>query len=512
MTSSSFFEIVVVGTDLSGLVLAATAAKRGYRVLVVGQGQKPNSYDHMGFPFSRRPHLFHDLSASPAAEAVLVELGLNIELRNRLRAIVPRYQFVTPGNRVDFDTDPTVLTRELEREFPGQVRAIERYLRTIAEDNASLQAVLELAPPIPPDGFRERRQHRKAVSGVVHLIGRSTADGQDPLSALPAGHPARAMLAAPLPFLGNPDLRTTPYLPWVRSAVHAAQGFHLLEGGLDRLKGLFLEKVTAHCGSHRSDAVVEELRIVRGKVRSVLLRRNGEEVGCKLVVCNSDPKRFFGLVSHEHQKERFHHGLRSLQPSHYLATLNLAIAGEVVQEGMCPVVFHVPDPGAPLEDENLIVLTTDPRVHSTSASGASGAAGASGPAPYRVLTASCLIAARGFSPRVEFGRAVQARLLDRLARFVPFLGDRLLADHLTWLPADPEARDLDMSEVLPLYADARENTLEGSPLDLVSGYKNILVGSDAVLAGYGLEGTFLAGLTLVRHACRLVVLKSLLHD
>lgn len=498
--SSSFFEIVVVGTDLSGLVLAATAAKRGYRVLVVGQGQKSNAYEHRGFHFYRRPHLFHGLSASPAAEAVLVELGLNIELRNRLQPVVPRYQFVTPKHRVDFDTDPTVLTRELEREFPGQVPAIERYLRTIAADNAALQAVFELGPPVPPDGMRERRQYRRAAAAAEHLLGRSPETGADPLSDLPKLHPARALLAAPLPFLGPPDVRAMPYLPWVRAAVHAAQGFHLLEGGLDRLKGLFLEKVIAHCGSHRPDAIIDELQMGRGRVRSVVLRRAGEEIGCKLVVCNGDPKRFFGLVPHEHQKERYHNALRMLQPSHVLATLNLAVAGDIVQEGMCPVVFFVPEPGAPLEDENLLVLTTDPKLYE----GPDGQ-------PYCSLTVSCRIATRGFSPRAEYGRAVQARLLDRAARLIPFLPERLLAHHLTWLPADPDARDLDMTEIIPLYSEARDLSLDGSPLDCVSGYKNVLVGGDAVLAGYGLEGAFLAGLTLVRHATRRVVLKSLLH-
>jgi len=498
--SSSFFEIVVVGNDLSGLVLAATAAKRGYRVLVVGQGQKPDGYDYRGYAFHRRPHLFYGLAASPAAEAVLVELGLNIELRNRLQPVVPRYQFVTPTHRVDFDTDPTVLTRELEREFPGQVTAIERYLRTVAADNAALQAVFELGPPVPPEGLRERRRYRRALVGVEHLVGRTPIDGGDPLAELPPRHPARALLAGPLPFVGPPDLRAMPYLPWLRAAVHAAQGFHLLEGGLDRLKALFLEKVTAHCGAHRPDAVVEELHVVRGKVRGVVLRRGGEEVGCKLAVCNGDPKRFFGLVPREHQKERYHHALRSLQPSHVLATLNLAVDGDVVVEGMCPVVFWVPDPAAPLDDENLLVVTSDPRV----LEGPDGR-------PYRSVTASCRVALRGFSPRAEYGRAVEARLLDRVARLVPFLRERLRAHHLTWMPADPEARELDMTEVVPLYSDARPLTLDGSPLECASGYKNVLVGGDAVLSGYGLEGAFLAGLTLMRHVSRRVVLKSLLH-
>ena len=497
MASTSFYEIVVVGTDLSGLVLAALAAKRGYRVLVLGQGYRPDVYDCEGFPFHRRPRLFYGLSASPAAEFALVELGLNIEIRNLLRPISPRYQFVMPAHRIDFDADPAVLERELEREFPGRLPVVERFLRGAAEDNALVQAVLEENPPLPPEGMRERRRYRQAVSRLVDL----QSNSHGPFHSLPRAEPVSALLLAPLPFLAQPDLDSIGHVPGVRAAVHAAQGFHTLAGGFDRLIGLLLDKLTSHCGVYRPDDSVEQLRVVRGKVRSIRLRHRNEELGCKLVICNGDPKRFFQLVPHERQRERYHNTVRSLLPTHYQASLNVALRGEIVQQGMCPVVFLVSDPARPLEDDNLLMLTSE-----------QGAAAEEGDAPYRVLTASCLVRARHFAPRLAFARELERRLLAKLAMLVPFLEERTLAAHLTWLPRDPDGSELAMSEVVPHYAPAMPRSLEASALSCVSGYKNVLVGGDALFSGFGLEGAFLTALTLLRHVTRRVVLKSLLDD
>ncbi len=500
--SSSFFDIVVVGTDLSGLVMAAVVAKRGYRVLVIGQGRKGEAYEIDGIPLPRRPHLFHGLTDCPVAERLLVELGLNIELRNRSGPLTPRFQFVTPRHRLDIDNDPRVLERELQREFPAETAAIERYMRHVALDNARLQAVMESHPPLLPTGFRERRALRRATSDIQDMLGEGDASAFDHyLGHFRDGSAARAMLAAPLPFMAQPDLATMPSTTWVRAAVHATQGFHSLQGGSDHLRATLIDRVVGHCGSYRPEATAQSVNISRGRVRALFLSPRDEEVGCRLVVANSDPKRFFQTVPHESQKARFHHALHSLQPSHYLATLNLVVEGPTVQEGMGALVFSVNDPAQPLEGENLLAVTTDDRVHARRDG-----------SPCRVVSAACRVPARQFSPRVEQARRIQERMERHVARLIPFFDERAVVRHLTWMPRDPALAELDMGEVIPLYSCTTPGSLNGSPLDSQSGYKNVLVGGDMLFAGFGYEGVFLAGDALIHRATKAIVLKSTLHD
>lgn len=493
--SSSFFDIVVVGTELSGLVYAALAAKQGYRVLVLGHGGRTNRYEYRGYPFLRSPDVFYALTTSPVVESVLVDLGLKVEVRNHIQKLSPLFQFATPDARIDFDADPAVLGRELEREFPGQIRTLERYLRALATDNAVLQSVLEDLPPLPPEGFRERRVFRRMTAALADL----EAGATDPLREIPVGHPLRAMLNAPLPFLAQPDLQSMPYIQRLRAAVHAAQGFQLLEGGLDRLRAMLIDRVEGHCGAFRPDAVVERFVMARSRVKSIEMKGIGEEVGCRLVACNGDPKRFFQLVPQERQRQRYHTRIRSLQPTHHLATMNFALRGTVVQEGMSPVVFFVADPARPLDDENLLLLYTDPREYEREGVG-----------PFRVLTVTCRIRARDLAPRPATAREVEERVARATARFVPFLQERTLARHLTWQSPTADSTELDMTEVRPLYSGALAETLDSTILSCTTDYKNVLVGGDTVFSGLGLEGAFVAGRVLLRHTASQVVLKNVL--
>ena len=51
---SSHYSIAVIGMDLAGLAYGAMCAKRGYRVLVVGQGPSGSLYEHGGYTLCRR--------------------------------------------------------------------------------------------------------------------------------------------------------------------------------------------------------------------------------------------------------------------------------------------------------------------------------------------------------------------------------------------------------------------------------------------------------------------------
>ena len=55
MAAKNFYDAVLVGLDLTTLVAGALLAKRGFRVLVVGQGRPWPSYELSGLTLPRGP-------------------------------------------------------------------------------------------------------------------------------------------------------------------------------------------------------------------------------------------------------------------------------------------------------------------------------------------------------------------------------------------------------------------------------------------------------------------------
>ena len=86
---------------------------------------------------------------------------------------------------------------------------------------------------------------------------------------------------------------------------------------------LLVDKIVANCGVHRPEATVETLRVKRKKVAELGLRRD-EWVGCAILFCNTDVKRFFQLIPPERQDARFYGFVRALRPAYYQATVDVA--------------------------------------------------------------------------------------------------------------------------------------------------------------------------------------------
>jgi phytoene dehydrogenase-like protein len=97
--ATNFYDVIIIGNELGGLAAAALVARRGYRVLVLGEAALSQSY-HLGpFTLPRSPFAFVGLE-SPAIRRVLGELGLAQILRRKLTALQPHYQVVVPHHRI----------------------------------------------------------------------------------------------------------------------------------------------------------------------------------------------------------------------------------------------------------------------------------------------------------------------------------------------------------------------------------------------------------------------------
>ena len=117
---TNFYDVIVCGAELAGLVSAALLARRGLRVLLLGHDTDRPGFEAAGVALSRAPALLPALESQPVAR-VLTELNCVQVVRRRAPILSPGYQVAMPRRRFDMLAEREPARRELAREFPGEV-------------------------------------------------------------------------------------------------------------------------------------------------------------------------------------------------------------------------------------------------------------------------------------------------------------------------------------------------------------------------------------------------------
>jgi len=493
----SSYDVVIVGTDLPALVFGALAAKKGYRVLVLGHGGKDNIYDFEGFHFVRRPHVLFGFADSNPIREVFRELALAPEMRNLPRPMVPTANIVLPDARVEVTHMKGILEEEIQREFPGRLEAFREFVRRIGDVEKTLEPILRDTPTLPPGNIREYLAFRRYRKGLEELLGDDTTDALAPLGDDPR---LRTFFAAPLAFMSG---LTEPWrhpLPFVRLSNHLLRSLHYVEWGLDALKNLFLDRIRNNSGDVRPTDSVDMLLVRRGRVREVEIRAREETIGCGMLVVGTDLGPVLDLVPVGSAKRRYRARIERIQPSHFLVTVNVGARRAVLPEGMAQTVFVVGDPGKPLEGGNLMVVQSDPAMPPSDALD-----------PERTAIAVCgLLPALRFDGKPATLAAFGRELLSGLKQLLPFLDQHLLATSVSSVGIHPKSGDpiIDPAGLVPIYPDCLPRSLDLATWPVRTAYGNVLHLGDGTSGPLGFEGAFVSAFEAFAILKKKIPLKS----
>ncbi len=496
--TQSWYHIVVVGTELAGLMYASLAARAGYRVAVIGQGMPSNTYRHEGFTFLREPERFCGFGTSPAVAQVMNELSLHIEMKSRPQPIDPTLQYILPRQRVSLFNHRRHWEREVDRELPGMLEPLDGFDQWCLEVTKASDAAVAADMSLPPMGIRAKTNYRRLTHDFEHLMAARERDVLHPYMKDPT---LRTLTMAPLSHLSG--LLTEPLSPVsvARAWTHMRGGLCRIPGGLDGLKQIFLRKIREQSSVYRPDVVVDQLTVKRGKATSAVLADRGEEIGCELVVGNMEPRRFLQLIPRDQRSDSFHTQLAGLQPAGWRFTLNLGVDPRVIPLGLAEEALIVTDPRQRLRGENNLWLS---RPGSDATPGSDHRPGPG------VLQVTSLLESRGAAPTIGAARRLVDRSLDAVRQVIPWLDDHLKCVHAPAMIRDPEhgRPTLDMHHLVPVMGRALPQTLGASPFPSQTAYRNILLGGDLLFSGFGFEGTCLAALQTLRLTRQLVKLKN----
>jgi hypothetical protein len=469
---TSYFDAVVCGADLAGLVTAALLGRRGLRVLVCGLDRVPATFTAGGYTLAREPGLLPPPDAESVAR-ILRELNYVQIVRRRAPALQPGFQLVLPQHRLDFGP-AEVTTRELAREFPADAAAIGEALGRLQETSATLEPLLGSDLTLPPDGFWERRE-------VARVEGQLPPATTDLLAPLRADHPIRAGLTA-LAAL------TSGFAPVDLNAVVQARSYDLarrgtfrLDGGLSALRSLFLDRIATSSGEVRDKLTPVELVLKRGKVTGLRVRPRDETIGLDHLVWSGSLASLLQLCGDKASRKLREMGA-GVRPACYRYTLCLLVRPEAIPEAMGPRVIAIRDPAQPLIEDNALCLTLGAEDRQRN---------------HVPLWVDCLVPAAAASGE-GYLAVLRARLRERLGRLLPFFDRHLLvlASPHDGLPPELSESEPSLEPPAPIPATPmtpaltsdlpRALAVAGAPH--ATGIKNLTLANGENLPGLGREG------------------------
>ena len=453
-----FYDVIVLGRETAAVAAAALLARRGFRILWLGDGPPAESYSLGGITLPLDPFVMCAVER-PAIGRVGDELNLTQMLRRRLPQHKPAFQVVLPRARLDVG-DGDSLGKELDREFGDVRQEVDGYLRSVQQIDGHLDDLLGLHVTFPPQGFWERRETARVLPALRRL--------PDPLAALPPAHAFRSFCEAPVAFAA--DAITASLTPPLRARLVSnwRHGTFRVPGGRAGLAEIFLEKSGGHSAELKPAIRAAKLTIQRGRVTGLLPEGKDDALGCEFLVAGVRPERLLALMGEGRPARRFAEALSALPVAARRFTVNFVVPAEAMPEGMTSLLVAAPPAGA---GEPLLLAVTEPDAQGRV-----------------VLTAATLIPGNGTTEPGD-----RAAVMRRVAEVVPFLEWHTLlchSPHDGLPPTGPLAEGVEPPptfEMTPVYrTSGATHGMVGLPYR--TGLKNAFYAGRASLPALGVEG------------------------
>lgn len=488
--SANYYDVVILGIRFGSLLAGALLARRGFRVLLLGQGYRPPLYETRGMLLPRAPFAF--LAAhSPVARRVFSELALQPIFRRNAHATDPSLQVVLPRHRLDIPLDEDELHREIGREFPEVGRPVDDFHHLTRQVGAQFDRLLERDLMWPPETFFERREFARATA---HQPYDRTGHGRDPLGELPEDHPFRTVVRAAVGLATSEDPEQANHLATLRLYGSWLQGAVGLDGGHDWLERTLMDRIGTHSGHVRPRDRAERILLKRGAPRAIRLAGSGEEIGCAFVLGGCDLAELMRLLPDRAPFEELFERRGEPQPRFFRFTVNVVMDAEGVPEGMGRNVILVRDPVRPLQGDNVIRLEAHPPDEEG----------------RRLLCLETLLSRREVEEQPRYMETARERVVAAVAPLIPFVGRHVvlvdsphdgrdvqdMVDRKQLAPPDPWDRG---PGAMPVVHGFPVKTALGlGALPVRTPVKRLLLCNEQVVPGLGQEGAFLAAWSAAR--------------
>ncbi len=276
---TSFYDVVVLGTNLEPLLCAALLAREGLRVLVLGQGVPEPSYtladvevEPLGLTITG--------TQSPIVQSTLDDLALRQDVRQRTVDRSHVFQLLLPEHRINVYPETDKWLAELARELPNVRRQAADITRTLGEVRGELDAVVGRGLVWPPETFLERQQFSLATTAQRYD---RQGQGWTSWKQLATRHPLRTAFEAVLPHVSGLLPAQHSDASRARLHGHVLSGVTELTGGWTWFREALFERIRSWGSDVRPRDRAESLRHEGRRGHTIRLARTDEEIGCSQI-------------------------------------------------------------------------------------------------------------------------------------------------------------------------------------------------------------------------------------
>jgi len=322
--ADAHYDVIVIGSGIGGLANAALLSKLGHKVCVLEQhytaGGFTHSYERGGYEWDVGVHYIGDVG-HPKAQMrrifdVLTEGRLQWapmdEVYDRILIGDRRYDFVSGRER---------FVAELQKSFPAEAKAIERYVRLVLRVAGSAQLFFtDRAMPAPLAALYRRLRPALVPRECLMTV-------REVLESLTSNQELIGVLTGQFGDYGMPPAEAS-FLMHATVAKHYFAGGFYPVGGSWKIADEILPVIRAAGGEVFTYARVSEILVEDGRARGVRLD-NGDRLLADKVVSSVGARMTFNQLLPE--AERLRHGyarqLDAVKPSSATLCLFLGFKG-----------------------------------------------------------------------------------------------------------------------------------------------------------------------------------------
>ena len=482
---TNFYDVVVCGGEIGGLIAGALLARRGFRVMVLGHEPALAAFEAGGTTLSAAPALLPSIDDPPTAR-VLKELDVTAHVKRKTATADPAFRLLLPGQRLDIVRDPAQQERELARAFGAAGGSVAAVMERLRAASRLLDPLFASAITLPPNGFWERRE----VGRLRSLLPRPTTDLFAPL---PLEHPFRAMAASPAIHGAAAVAHDVGPICEARAFDVARRGEYSLEGGLAALQAMLFARLELFGADRRERLTPAEVVVRRGRVAGIRVRPRDETIGCHHLLWAGSAAGLTAALAPDAVAP--HKRPAAPRVTGYRYGIAALVEPDALGADLPPRVLAIGDPARPLSEDNAVAITV----------------GQPSPRDPRQIPIwiECSVPAHLVEAGPSYLRALRGRVTHVVRRLLPDFARHMIVLSSPYDGLPPEHRGTPVPEttppaVLPTIAPpALVGPTPQRPLDIVglphaTAVKNLYLVGRENLPGLGLEGALISGWGVAR--------------
>lgn len=483
---TSFYDVVVLGSELEPLLCAALLARDGLRVLVLGQGAPAPSYTLANVEVEPYGLVVAGVQ-SPVVQQTLEELALRQDVRQRMLDRENAFQLLLPEHRINVHPDADKWLNELGRELPNVRRQAADVTRTLAEVRGELDAMLRRGLVWPPETFLERQQF--SLTATAQRFGRQGM-GWTAWNQLPMQHPLRTAFEALLPHVSG--LLPAQHSDLSRARLHGQvlSGLTELSGGWSWFREALFARIRSWGSDVRERDSAEFIRHERRRGHCIRLSRSEEEIGCSHIVHGRPVSELSQLLPERGSMTAMFERVGEPRARAYRCSVHFLVDSLGIPSALEPLALRCTSSSTP--SRSFLLKRRDLEDGRT------------------LLSASCLIEEHLIDTGSSPLRFVREEALDAVRGVVPFFDEHLiwidsphdglpprgLRDDTELACSDPWTRGPYTMKAVYHYPTRR--ALGVCALPTRTPVRGVFLCNEQVAPGLGFEGSFLAATSVAK--------------